>query len=155
MPIKLAAGEVAAFASAGFTLTDFNSRANGSFVLATTTIDNTANLDLMGEVSGQLTVGGTTTAAHFLALWILEQNRDAAAFGCGTPTGTALPGGHQWVTTALVRSGITNGNAVFFTFPRIFLPRGLFRFGISQHLGAALNASAAAQVEFRTTTFSG
>jgi hypothetical protein len=153
MPITLAAGAVASFATAGFTLTDFNSRANGSFVLATTTIDNTANLDLMAELSGQFTVGGTTAATHWLALWILERNRDATTFGCGTPTGTALPAAHQWVASAGVRAGITSGSAVFFTFPRIFMPRGLFRFGISQHLGAALNASAAAQVEFRTTTF--
>jgi hypothetical protein len=63
--IKLIAGGVASYASAGFTLTDFNSRANGSFVLGTTTIDNSTNLDLDAEISGQFTVGGTTTAAHF------------------------------------------------------------------------------------------
>jgi hypothetical protein len=149
--IKLIAGGVASYASAGFTLTDFNSRANGSFVLGTTTIDNSTNLDLDAEISGQFTVGGTTTAAHFLALWLLKLNRDGTTWGCGTGTGTALPAANQWMATASVRVGVTSGSAVTFDFPLIRLPRGTFRLGISQHLGAALNASAAAQVEFRTT----
>jgi hypothetical protein len=151
--VLLSAGGVASYASAGFTLTDFNNRTNGGFVLGTTTIDNSTNLDLMAEVSGQFTVGGTTTAAHWLALWLLKLNRDGATWGCGTGTGTALPAAHQWMANAMVRAGVTSGGIVTFDFPPILLPRATFRFGISQHLGAALNASAAAQVMFRTTNF--
>lgn len=150
--IKLTPGIVSAYANAGFTASDFNSRANGGFVLATSNIDNSSNLDLEAEVSGQLTVGGTTSAVHFLALWIMDRNRDGSTYGDGTPTGSTLPAAHYWRTSAQVRSGITSGNPVYFTFPPVRLPRGIFCWGISQHLGAALNAAAAANIEFRTTS---
>jgi hypothetical protein len=147
--IKLSAGQ--AFASAGFTAADFNSLANNSFVLASTAIDNSTNLDLWAELSGSMEVGGTTTAAHYLMLWLLPRNRDATTYGDGTPNGTDLPGSQYCVATGGVRVGITSGNAVFFTFRDILLPRGLFKWGISQHLGAALDSTAAFTGEFLTT----
>ena len=55
--IKLSAGQ--GWTSAGFTAANFNSLANGSFVVGTSTIDNSTNLDLEAEFSGQWTVGGT------------------------------------------------------------------------------------------------
>lgn len=146
---KLIAGQ--AFASAGFTASDFNSLANGSFVLASTAIDNSSNLDMEAEFSGQFEVGGTTTAAHYLMLWLLPINRDASTYGDATASGTNLPGSQYLVATGGVKVGITSGNAVFFTFRHIRLPRGLFKWGLSQHLGAALDATAAAQAEFLTT----
>lgn len=146
---KLIAGQ--AFASAGFTAADFNNLANGSFVLASTAIDNSTNLDIWAEFSGQFEVGGTTTAAHYLLLWLLPRNRDATTYGDGTPNGTNLPGAQYQVASGGVRVGITSGNAVFFTFRPILLPRGLFKWGLSQHLGAALDATAAMQGEFLTT----
>lgn len=149
--IKLLAGGVSAFTSAGFTATDFNSLANGSFVVGSSNIDNSANLDLWAEVSGQMEVGGTTTSTSYFALWLLPRNRDGSTIGDGTPNGSNLPGSHMWVANAGVRIGITSGNAVFFTFPRVLLPRGVFRWGISNHTGAALDSTAAATVEFSTT----
>lgn len=146
---KLIAGQ--AFASAGFTAADFNSLANGSFVLASTAIDNSSNLDMLAEFSGQFEVGGTTTAAHYLLLWLLPRNRDASTYGDATPSGTNLPGSQYLVASGGVRVGITSGNAVYFTFRDIRLPRGLFKWGLSQHLGAALDATAAMQGEFLTT----
>ena len=147
--IKLSAG--LGWTSAGFTASDFNSRANGSFVLATSTIDNSTNLDLEAEFSGQWEVGGTTTAASYLQLWLMPLNRDGSTWGDGTPTGTNLPGAQYCVASGGVRVGITSGNAVFFTFRSIRLPRGTFRWGLSNHMGAALDASASFAGEFQTT----
>lgn len=149
--IKLLAGGVSAYTDAGFTAADFNSLANGSFVVASTGIDNTTNRDLWAEVSGQLEVGGTTTATSYLALWLLPRNRDGSTYGDATPNGSNLPGSHMWVANAGVRIGITSGNAVFFTFRPVLLPRGFFKWGISNHTGAALDSTAAATVEFWTT----
>lgn len=150
---KLIAGATGsgAFSSAGFTAADFNSLANGSFVLASTAIDNSGNLDLEAEFSGQFEVGGTTTAAHYLLLWLLPRNRDGSTYGDGTGNGSNLPGSQYLVASGGVKVGVTSGNAVFFTFRRIWLPRGLFKWGLSQHLGAALDSTAAAQAEFLTT----
>lgn len=147
--IKLSAG--LAFTSAGFTASDFNSRANGSFVLATTAIDNSTNLDLLAEFSGSMEVGGTTTAAHYLLLWLLPRNRDATTYGDNTATGTNLPGSQYCVASGGVAVGITSGNLVYFTFRNILLPRGLFKWGLSQHLGAATDSTANFNAEFLTT----
>lgn len=150
---KLIAGATGsgAFTSAGFTATDFNSLANGSFVLAATAIDNSANLDVLAEFSGQFAVGGTTTASHYLLLWLLPRNRDGSTYGDATASGTSLPGSQYLVASGGVKVGVTSTNAVYFTFQGIPLPRGLFKWGISQHLGAALHSTAAMQGEFRTT----
>jgi len=150
---KLIAGATGsgAFTSAGFTATDFNSLANGSFVLAATAIDNSTNLDVAAEFSGQFAVGGTTTASHYLMLWLLPRNRDGSTYGDGTTSGTNLPGSQYIVGSGGVKVGTTSTNAVYFTFRNIPLPRGLFKWGLSQHLGAALAAAAAMQGEFRTT----
>lgn len=149
--IKLVAGGVSSYTSAGFTASDFDSLANGSFVVASSGIDNTTNLDLWAEVSGEMQVGGTTTSTSYLGLWLLPRNRDGSTYGDGTPNGANLPGSHYWVANAGVRIGITAGNAVYFTFPRVLLPRGFWKWGISNHTGAALDSTAAASVEFWTT----
>jgi hypothetical protein len=147
--IKLVAGQ--AFTSAGFTAADFNSLANGSFVLASTAIDNSTNLDLFAELSGQVEVGGTTTATSYFGLWLLPRNRDGSTYGDGTPSGTTLPNTGYLVTVIGPRIGITSGNACFYTFPRVLIPRGLFKWGLSNHNGAALDSTAAAAWEFWTT----
>lgn len=147
--IKLSAGQ--ALASAGFTAADFNSLANGSFVLASTAIDNSTNLDLWGELSGQAEVGGTTTATSYFGLWLLPRNRDGSTYGDGTANGANLPSSVFWVTSAGPKVGVTSGNAGIITFPRVLLPRGLFKWGISNHCGAALDATANATWEFLTT----
>ncbi len=151
--VKLAAGSAGsgAFVSAGFTAADFNSLANGSFVLASTAIDNSTNLDLWAELSGTIEVGGTTTATSFLALWLLPRNRDGTTYGDGTANGSNLPSSAFWVTSIGPKVGVTSGNAGIITFPRVPLPRGNFKWGISNHLGAALDSTANAAWEFITT----
>jgi hypothetical protein len=136
--------------SAGFTATDFNSRANGSVVVATTTLDNDSGLDLEAEVSFSFEVGGTTTAASRFDLYILPLNRDGTTLGDGVATGATLPAGTYWVASCLVRTGVTSGNAVVGTFPRVPLPAADFRFAIANVTGAALDSTAAAAVEYRT-----
>jgi hypothetical protein len=80
--------------SAGFTASDFNSRANGSVVVATTTLDNDSGMDLEAEVSFSFEVGGTTTAASRFDLYILPLNRDGTTLGDGVAD--AWNGAAEW-----------------------------------------------------------
>lgn len=136
--------------SAGFTTSDFNSRANGSVVVAATAIDQDTNLDLDVEVSFSFEVGGTTTTASRFDLYILSLNQDATTYGDGASTGTTIPASSYWVTTAVVRTGVISGNAVVGTFPRVPMPAADFKFAIVNNTGAALDSSAAAAVQYRT-----
>ena len=149
--IKLSAGQ--ALASAGFTASDFDSLANNSFVLATTAIDNSTNLDLIAELSGQVEVGGTTTATSYFGLWLLPRNRDGSTYGDGTATGATLPNTGFLVTQIGPKVGVTSGNAGIYTFPPVVLRRGLFKWGLSNHNGAALDSTANATWEFWTTNY--
>lgn len=139
-----------AWTAAGFTVADFNSRANGSVVVATSTLDNDAGLDTEAEVSFTLEVGGTTTVNSRLDLYILPLNQDGTTLGDGAVTGTTVPAGSYMVATCLVRRDITAGNVVTGTFPRVPLPAADFRFAIVNNTGAALDGTAAATVSYRT-----
>ena len=148
---KLAYGATGStWTSAGFTASDFNSRANGSVVVAATAIDQDTNLDLDMEVSFSFEVGGTTTTASRFDLYILPLNQDASTYGDGAATGTTIPAGTYWVTSCLVKTGVTSGNAVTGTFPRVQLPAADFKLAIVNSTGAALDSSAAAAVQYRT-----
>jgi hypothetical protein len=136
--------------SAGFTASDFNSRANGSVVVATTALDNDTGLDLEAEVSFTVEVGGTTTTASRFDLYILPLNQDATTYGDGATTGTTIPAASYWATSCVVRTGVTSGNAVVGTFPRVPLPAADFKFAIVNYTGSALDSSAAAAVQYRT-----
>lgn len=149
--IKLTPGGASSWTSMGFTAADFNSLANGSFVLASSAIDNSSNLDLEAVCSGSMEVGGTTTAAHYLLLWRLPLGRDGSTYGDGTPSGTNLPGSQFQAASTTARVGITSGNALSWQFARVWLPRNTFKFGLSQHLGAALDSTATFTGEFQTT----
>lgn len=136
----------------GFTLADFNSLANGGFVLGSATQTNSSSLDILAELSFLFTVGGTTVATSFIGVYLLPLNRDGSTFGDGTPTGAALPTDTYLVDTIRVRAGITSGNTITgITRRPIQLPPGDFRWGIGNGLGVALNASAAAQVQARSS----
>ena len=148
---KLAYGATtSSWTTAGFTASDFNSRANGSVVVATTALDNDSNLDLETEVSFSFEVGGTTTTASRLDLYILPLNQDGTTYGDGAATGTTIPAGTYWVTSCLVKTGVTSGSAVTGTFPRVQLPAADFKFAIVNNTGAALDSTAAAAVQYRT-----
>lgn len=148
---KQIAGGVSAYTGCGFTAADFNSLANGSFVIADTETANGSNLDLLSEVSFIATVGGTTVAGGYFALWVLPENRDASTYGDAAADGSTLPGGNYLAATCGIKSGITSGNTVVGTFPRFLLPRGDFKFGLSNHCGVALNSTASVTIEHRTT----
>ena len=136
--------------SAGFTASDFNSRANGSVVVAATALDQDTSLDLDIEVSFSVEVGGTTTTASRFDLYILPLNQDATTYGDNAATGTTIPAATYWVTSAVVKTGITAGNAVVGTFPRVPLPAADVKLAIVTNMGAALDASANAAVQYRT-----
>ena len=148
---KLAYGATTStWTDAGFTASDFNSRADGSGVVATTALDNDSGLDLEAEVSFTMEVGGTTTVNSRFDLYILPLNQDGTTYGDGAVTGTTLPAASYMASTCLVRTGITSGNAVTGTFPRVPLPAADFKFAIGQRTGAALDATSAATVKYRT-----
>lgn len=151
--IRPIAGTVSAYTSCGFTATDFNSLANGSQAVMPTgaAIDNTANLDDYMDVSFILTVGGTTTTSSYLSLYLLPLNQDATTYGDNTTTGSTVTSPSYWMTNAFIKTGITTGNTVVGTFPTIWLPRKKFILGIQNNLGVALNAAAAATVQYNTT----
>jgi hypothetical protein len=147
---KLTPGGQSAYTSCGFTASDFNSLLNGYVVVASSEISNATNLDLMAEVSFSVVVGGTTGGGSYLALWILPKNRDNSTYGDGVANGATLPGASYAVASCSIKPGVTSGNTVVGTFPRFFLPRGAFKFAVSNHCGVALNAAASAVFEYRT-----
>ncbi len=150
--LRLTAGVVSSWSTMGFTAADFNSLANGSFVLASTAIDNSSNLDLWATCAGSMEVGGTTTAAHYLMLWRLPLSRDGSTYGDGTASGTNLPGSQFLAGSTTAKVGITSGNALHWQFDRVWMPRNTWKWGLSQHLGAALDSTAAFAGEFQTTS---
>ena len=68
--VKLVAGGVSSWTSISLTAADFNSLADGSFVLLDGTIDNSSNLDLLAEIAGTVTVGGTTVARSIMPVFL-------------------------------------------------------------------------------------
>jgi hypothetical protein len=150
---KLAYGSTGStWTTGGFTASDFNSRANGSVVVAATAIDQDTSLDLDGEFSFSVEVGGTTTATSRLDLYILPLNQDGTTYGDGVATGTTAPAGSYWVASCIVRPGVTSGNAVVGTFPRYPLPGADFKYAIVNNLGAALDSTATWTGSHRTLT---
>lgn len=146
-----------AWQSAGFTAANFNSLANGSFVLAASAVAQSSNLDDYLDLSFSLVVGGTTTAASFLSLYLLPLNQDGTTYGDATATGSTPPGASYWMTNAFPAVGITSGNAIVGSFPRVFIGdlASDFKLGIVNNLGVALNASAAAAVKYLTINTNG
>jgi hypothetical protein len=156
--IRPIAGAVANYTSCGFTAADFNSLANASVAVMPTTanIDNTTNLDDYIDVSFSFANGATTTVAtSFFALFLLPLNQDGTTYGDGATTGSTQPGVSYWVTNANTRSGITSGGTLVGTFPTVWLPRKRFILAIANMTGGALNASAAAAVQYNTTNLNG
>lgn len=150
---KQIAGGVSAYTSMGFTASDFNSRANGAVVVATSTVTNASNLDLEAQVSGTVEVGGTTTVGSVLQVLVLDQNRDGSTYGGGIATGDTNPPAHLVRTSMNVKNGVTSGNAVTFESNWFPLPIGVFKFAILNNLGSALDSTANATFEYRTRNY--
>jgi len=146
--IKYAGGSLygLTYTNVGFTLTDFNSLANGSCVIAGTTQTNGTSLDLEALISFQFTMGGTTTTGAAIDIYLLPLNRDGSTFGDNTASGSTLPVGLLWDSVP-VKVGITSGNVIYGTSRVRRLPFRDFRWGIGNLTGAAFNATSAAQVQ--------
>lgn len=151
--LLLKAGGVSAYAGCGFTLADFNSLASGSWIKSDSDFDNTSNLDTWAEVSFEFTMGGTTATGAYVAFWALPQNTTTSVYADDQGEGSTLPAARYLVAATGVKVGVTSGNKIYGTFPGFRLERGIYRFGLSQHTGVALNSSAAADVDLRTTNF--
>jgi hypothetical protein len=143
-------GQGLTYGTSGFTLTDFNSLASGSVVVASSAITQTTALDLYADVSFVLTVGGTTTATSYMTLYILPLNQDGTTYGDGVANGSTLPVATYQASTVGVKSGVTSGNTITGTFRGVVLPPGNWKFAVSNNLGVALNATAAAAMSYRT-----
>lgn len=152
MTLKLTAGGVSSWTSISLTAGDFNSLADGSFVLLDGTIDNGTNLDLMAEIAGTVTVGGTTVARSRMPLFLLPEHQDTSTYGDGTTDGTNAPNSAYWCATLGARVGITSGNVCKMVTPRPFLlTRGIHKIGVQNKLTVALHSTASAAFYIRTT----
>jgi hypothetical protein len=151
--LKLVAGGVSSYTDPSFTEADFNSLASGSWIRSDADWDNSTNLDVALECSFEFTMGGTTASGAYLAFWALPLARTSAIYGDDQGEGSTLPSLRYLAATTGVKVGITSGNKIYGTFPRIYIERGIYRFGISQHTGVSFNSSAAAAVEVRTTNY--
>lgn len=150
--VELTAGGVSSWTSISLTASDFNSLADGSFVLLTGTIDNSSNLDLWAEIAGTVTVGGTTVARSIMPLFLLPEHQDASTYGDGTTNGTSAPNSTYWCGTLGARVGITSGNVCKMVTPRPFLlTRGVHKIGVQNKLTVALHSTASAAFYIRTT----
>lgn len=142
----------ATWTDSGFTATDFNSLANGSVVVAATAITNdneTTEGDTHIIVSGEFEVGGTTTANSRVDIYLLPEGQ-GGEFGDNSATGATVPARSYLVAQCNVKTGITATNLVFWTSPPIPIPMGDFKLALAQHMGAALDSTAAALVKHRT-----
>ena len=140
------------FVDAGFTASDFNSRADGSVVVAATAITNGTDLDILIDVSGQVEVGGTTAATSYFSLYLLPLQQDGVTYGDGVATGTTAPAITYLKKNCYVKPSVTTGNAVHAMFEEITVPPGSYKLAILQKMGAALDSTAAASWKYRTRT---
>lgn len=143
--------------NSGFTVADFNSRANGAVVVAATEISNddaVSEGDLGIIVSFEFEVGGTTTVNSRADLYILPEGH-GGIYGDDAATGTTLPAWSYLVAQCSVKPGVTAGNKVYGVFPPIPLPIGDFKLAIAQHMGAALDGTAAAVIQHRMVLLNG
>jgi len=140
------------FATADITL--FNSLADGSAVVASTTIANSTNLDLLGEVSVSLVSSAATVTTSYISVYVMPLNQDGTTYGDNTPSGskqTVVPGQSYLRKVISIRSGIAAGTALVGVCEPFALPRGDFRLAIANNTGGTLASAAAAVISLRTT----
>lgn len=142
---------VGAWTDAGFTAANFNSLADGSGVLAATAISNSTvnQVHERADVSFSLVVGGTTTANSYIAVYALPLNQDGSTYGDGYASGAGDPETCYYLGVVGVKSGVASGGTLTGTLELATLPAGDFKLVLVNHLGVALNASAAATVKYR------
>ena len=138
-----------------YTGTPFNSLAGGSCVTNLTAITNGTAFDLYMDVSYTTVNGATTTTAASRAFcFLLPLNGDGTTYGdnsqtLGTSTATNPVAGYQ-VGALGNKVGVASGTALVNTFREIRLPPGTFVVGVVPNTEGALNATASANVWYRT-----
>jgi hypothetical protein len=142
---------VGSWTTAGFTATNFNSLASGSGVLATSVTSNsTANeVHERVNVSFSFVLGGTTTANSFVSIYGLPLNQDGTTYGDGYASGASSPAPQYLLGVVAVPSGLTSGTTITGTLSLAPVPPNNCKFAIVNNLGVALNASAAAGVQYQ------
>lgn len=149
--LKQVLGGVSAYTTMNFTASDFNSLANLSTVVGSSTVTNASNLDLEGQISFVITNGATTTTtgSSFL-FYALEENQDGTTYGSGAVSGTTLPATHELLVMVNILSGRTSGQTLVGTSNWFPMPIGVFKFVAHNATGGAMNATAAATFKYRT-----
>lgn len=145
--LKNQLGINSAWTDAGFIQSSFNSGANGTFWLAAS--KQVGSLDLWAEVYVKAYVGGTVSSGGYFAVWVMPELPDGN-FGDGVTNGTGLPNGTLFVDNIGVKAGVTSGSAVYGMTHIFPIPIDGYKFGVSQHLGIALNATSSVSVLYRT-----
>lgn len=141
----------ATWTDAGFTASDFNSRANGHVVVASSGLSNdntTTEGDLAEILSFEFEVGGTTTTGSIVQVFLLPVGH-GGIFGDDAVTGSTLPASSYLVDQVGVKPGVTLGNKVYGQTRPIPLPLGDYKWAIAPLMGAALDSSAAAVIQRR------
>ena len=142
---------VGAFATGGFTATNFNSLASGSGVLAATATANSTASEVheRANVSFSFVVGGTTVAASYLSFYALPLNQDGTTYGDGYAGGASSPASTYFLASVPVLAGVLSGAAVTGSTDPVTIPAGNFKLAVVNNLGVALNAAAAAAVQIQ------
>lgn len=137
--------------AATFTAGDLNSLASGGCAVSTAAVANGTALDQLADISAIVTVGGTTTAASYLTLYVLPLQQDGTTYGDGSASSTsAQPVATYLAASALVLVGVASGSTVSAMWRQIVLPPGNFVFALGNNLGVALNATAALTMKYRS-----
>ena len=142
-----------AYTSVSLTAGDVNSLASGGGALSTTAIANGTNLDQFIDVSFVLTVGGTTTAASCITVYLLPLNQDGSTYGDGYVSSTSSQpavGYAGLIGQVGVKPGVTSGNTVTGSILFGNLPPGSFKLAIGNNLGVAFGTTAAVTLAYRT-----
>lgn len=133
-----------AYTAVTFTASEVNSLPNNGGALGTAVIANGTSLDLYADVSFVVTVGGTTTAASAITVYLLPLNADGTTYGDGYASSTTTqPAAGYAVGSIGVKVGVTSGSTVTGTIRGIVLPPGNFKLALGNNLGIALSATAA------------
>jgi hypothetical protein len=143
----------------GFTSSDitaFNALGSGATVVASNAIANSTNLDLLGEVSFSFVINASngTFPGSYVSVYLLPLNSDGTTYGDNVVSGgatSAAIGSSYWVANISVRGNIAAGGTAVGISRPFSLPRGDFKLALFNGTGNALNATAAAVVQFRST----
>jgi hypothetical protein len=133
-----------------FTASELNSLASGGGALSTGVISNSSNLDQFIDLSFVVTVGGTTTAASYITLFLLPLNQDGSTYGDNYASSTTTQPSAQYAAGSVgVKIGVTSGNTITGTVAGEMISPGDYKVAFGNNLGVALNATSALTLKIR------